>query len=140
MRPLILALTLLLLAPAAHAQRWITSWTAAAQGPYPSGNATAQPELRFALPSPEAGANNQTFRLILKPALWGSRMRLRFSNAFGTRPVTFDDAFLGLQASGAALVPGSNRPVLFGGKPASRFRRALRHGRTPWSCPSAATL
>ena len=117
MRPLILALTLLLIAPAAHAQRWATSWTAAAQGPYPSGNATAQPELRFALPAPETGANNQTFRLILKPALWGSRMRLRFSNAFGTKPVTFDGTFLGLQASGAALVPGSNRPVLFGGKP-----------------------
>jgi len=116
-RRLIPALILMLLAPAAHAQRWVTSWTAAAQGPYPSGNATAQPDLRFALPSPEAGANNQTFRLILHPALWGSRMRLRFSNAFGTKPVTFDGAFLGLQASGATLVPGSNRPVLFGGKP-----------------------
>lgn len=116
MRPLILTLALMLIAPAAHAQRWVTSWTAAAQGPYPSGNATAQPDLRFALPTPEAGANNQTFRLILKPELWGNRMRLRFSNAFGTRPVTFDGAFLGLQTSGATLMPGSNRPVLFGGK------------------------
>ena len=89
MRRLIPALILMLLAPAAHAQRWVTSWTAAAQGPYPSGNATAQPDLRFALPSPEAGANNQTFRLILHPALWGSRMRLRFSNAFGTKPHPF---------------------------------------------------
>lgn len=114
----ITALILMLLAPAAHAQRWVTSWAASAQGPYPTGNATAQPDLRFALPSPEAGASNQTFRLILKPELWGSRMRLRFSNAFGTKPVTFDAVFLGLQSSGATLMPYSNRPVLFGGKKA----------------------
>ena len=112
----ILALTLMLLAPAARAQRWVTSWTAAAQGPYPIGNDTAQPDLSFALPSPETGAKDQSFRLILKPELWGNRMRLRFSNAFGTKPVTFDGVFLGLQTSGATLMPLSNRTVLFGGK------------------------
>ncbi|GAC1339847.1 MAG: SGNH/GDSL hydrolase family protein [Acetobacteraceae bacterium] len=104
-----------LAAPAA-AQKWVTSWAASAQGPYPIGNATAQPELRFALPSAETGATDQTFRLILKPTLWGNRGRLRFSNAFGTKPVTFAGVFAGLQASGAALMPGSNRPVAFKGK------------------------
>ena len=131
MRPLILALALMLVAPAAQAQRWITSWTASAQGPYPTGNATAQPDLRFALPFPEAGANNQTFRLILKPELWGNRMRLRFSNAFGTKPVTFDGAFLGLQAGGATVMPQSNRPVLFAGKKAV----TVPPGGQAWSDP-----
>ena len=118
MRPLILIALLMTAAIPAHAQKWVTSWAASAQGPYPSGNATAQPDLRFALPSPEAGARDQTFRLVIKPELWGNRVRLRFSNAFGTKPVTFDGAFLGLQTSGATLMPQSNRPVLFAGKKA----------------------
>ena len=100
----------------ARADKWVTSWAASVQGPFPVGNATAQPELRFAFPTPEAGARDQTFRLIVKPELWGRTVRLRLSNAFGTKPVTFDGVFVGLQTSGAAVMPASNRPVLFGGK------------------------
>ncbi len=114
-KPAVLLLMLLAAAPAA-AQGWVTSWTGSVQGPYPVGNPTAQPELRFALPSQEAGAHDQTFRLIIRPTLWGRQVRLRFSNVFGVKPVTFDGAFVGLQRSGAALMPGSNRPIRFGGK------------------------
>jgi lysophospholipase L1-like esterase len=103
-------------APAAHAASWVAAWTGAVHGPYPVGNPTAQPELKFALPSAETGANDQTFRLIVRPDTWGSRTRLRFSNVFGTKPVTFDAAWIGLQSSGAALVAGTNRGVAFGGK------------------------
>ena len=101
----------------AWAQKWVTSWAASVQGPYPVGNPTAQPDLRFALPSQETGAKDQTFRLIIKPELWGRTVRLRFSNAFGQKPVTFDGVFAGLQASGASVMPGSNRPVRFANKP-----------------------
>ena len=114
----LLLLGLLAAASSARAEKWVTSWAASAQGPYPVGNATAQPELRFALPTPDTGAKDQTFRLIIKPELWGRTVRLRLSNAFGTRPVTFDGVFVGLQSSGATLMPASNRPVLFGGKKA----------------------
>lgn len=103
-------------AEAQNGRHWVTSWTASAQGPYPVGNPTAQPDLRFALPSPENGAHDLTFRLIVHPDLWSGQARLRFSNAFGTRPVTFDGVFVGLQSSGSALAAGSNRPVSFGGK------------------------
>jgi lysophospholipase L1-like esterase len=136
LRSLLPALILVTLAMPAHAQHWVTAWTAAAQGPYPSGNATAQPDLRFALPSPDTGARDQTFRLVLKPELWGPRVRLRFSNAFGTRPVTLDGAFLGLQSSGAALMPASNRPVLFAGKKAV----TLAPGAEAWSDPVALSF
>ena len=112
---LLLALAMTLAAPA-HAQKWVTSWAASVQGPYPVGNPTAQPDLRFALPSQETGAKDQTFRLVIKPELWGRTVRLRFSNAFGQKPVTFDGAYVGLQASGAALMAGSNRPVTFAAK------------------------
>ena len=116
MRILLLSLGLLMAAAPAQAQKWVTSWAAPVQGPYPVGNATAQPELRFALASQEVGFKDQTLRLILKPELWGHTIRFRFSNAFGTKAVTFDSAFVGLQMSGAAVMPGSNRAVSFGSK------------------------
>jgi lysophospholipase L1-like esterase len=102
---------------AAEPTQWVVAWAGSVQGPYPVGNATAQPELSFAFPNAEQGATDQTFRLIVRPDIWGRQARLRLSNAFGTRPVTFDGAFVGLQTSGAALLPGSNRKVTFGGKP-----------------------
>jgi len=102
-------------APPARAEHWVASWTASAQGPYPVGNPTAQPELQFAIPSPERGVLDQTLRLIVRPDVWGREARIRLSNVFGTRPVTFDGAFLGLQESGSAIVAGTNRSVVFAG-------------------------
>ena len=98
------------------AEKWVASWAASMQGPYPSGNASAQPDQRFAFPVPAEGARDQTFRLMLLPDLWGRRVRLRFSNAFGTRPVTFDGVYAGLAMSGGAVVKGTNTPVRFAGK------------------------
>jgi lysophospholipase L1-like esterase len=101
---------------AAHAQQWVASWTGSVQGPYPVGNPTAQPELKYAFPSPEKGARNQTFRLIVRPDVWGQQTRIRLSNVFGTQPVTFNDAFVGLQDASSGIVKGTNQPVLFGGQ------------------------
>src|SRR3954453_20350376 len=96
-----------------HGQKWVTTWAASAHGPYPSGNASAQPVLDFAFDSPERGAVDQTYRLIVKPDLWGRRFRLRFSNAFGTQRVTFDGVFVGVQSSGGTVAGGPNVPVGF---------------------------
>lgn len=101
----------------AQTQKWVAAWTASAHGPYPSGNPSAQPVLDFAFESAATGANDQTFRLIIRPSLWGKRARLRFSNAFGTRPVTFDNVYLGLQSSGGNLAANTNTRVLFNSKP-----------------------
>lgn len=100
----------------AHAERWVASWTASAQGPYPIGNPTAQPEMKFAFPVPEQGANDQTFRLTIRPDVWGKQTRIRLSNAFGTRSVTFDDVYVGLQESGSAVIAGTNSALQFAGK------------------------
>ncbi len=100
----------------AQGQKWIASWAASAHGPYPSGNASAQPVLQFAIESAEVGVNDQTFRLIIRPDLWGKSGRLRFSNAFGTRAVTFDNVFVGLQSSAGNVATGTNSRVMFGGK------------------------
>src|SRR5579872_140015 len=103
-------------ASAAPNRKWVTSWAASVQGPYPSGNASAQPDLRFAFPSAATGARDQTLRLIVQPDVWGGETRLRLSNVFGSHPVTFDDVYVGLQWSAAAVMAGTNRAVHFGGK------------------------
>jgi lysophospholipase L1-like esterase len=105
-----------LAALARNNENWVVSWTGSVQGPYPIGNPSAQPDQKFAFPDPSAGARDQTFRLMVRPDLWGRQARIRLSNAFGTKPVTFDGVYAGLQWGSAALVPGSNRPVTFGGK------------------------
>jgi lysophospholipase L1-like esterase len=119
----------LLCAPAHAADKWVTSWAASVQGPYPIGNPSAQPVLKFAFPTPEAGARDQTFRLVLLPEIWGKQTRLRFSNAFGTKPVTFDGVHVGLQYGSATLATGTNRPVTFGGKTSV----TIEPGKDAWS-------
>jgi hypothetical protein len=42
-------------ASAQPTEKWVTSWTGSIQGPYPIGNPSAQPDLRFAFPSAESG-------------------------------------------------------------------------------------
>ncbi|RAI42431.1 GDSL-type esterase/lipase family protein [Rhodoplanes roseus] len=133
------ALALLPSDPAAAARRdgasagakWVVSWVGSVQGPYPVGNPSAQPDQRFAFPSEAAGARDQTLRMVVRPDLWGREARLRFSNAFGTRPVTFDGVHAGLQLGGPALLKSSNRPVTFGGKASV----TVAPGQSVWSDP-----
>lgn len=101
----------------AKGPRWVAAWGASAHGPYPAGFPAAQPDLKFAFPDAERGASDQSFRLIVRPDVWGAQARIRLSNAFGTKPATFDGVYLGLQNSGAAVLAGTNRLVTFAGKP-----------------------
>lgn len=53
-----IALITALFALAAHAQsadKWVAAWAGSVQGPYPIGNPSAQPDMRFAFPSAEVG-------------------------------------------------------------------------------------
>jgi hypothetical protein len=102
----------------AKGPHWVAVWTASAHGPYPIGNPTAQPELKLAFPDAARGAVDQSFRMIVRPDIWGKQVRIRLSNAYGARPVTFDGAYIGLQTSGSAVLAGTNRVVTFGGKQA----------------------
>ncbi|WP_145143992.1 GDSL-type esterase/lipase family protein [Roseomonas gilardii] len=110
---------------------WATVWAASAQGPYPVGFTSAQPEQGRSLPDPAGGARDQSFRMVLSPGSWGPRLRLRFSNAFGTRALAIGDAWAGVQSGGAALLPGSNQPVRFGGGQ----RVSIPPGGEAWSDP-----
>jgi lysophospholipase L1-like esterase len=117
--------------PAEAPLKWVTSWAGSVHGPYPSGNASAQPDQRFAFPVPVNGARDQTLRMMVRPDVWGRQARLRFSNAFGTRPLALDGIYVGLQLGGPSLVKGSNRQVAFAGKPAV----TIAPGASAWSDP-----
>lgn len=59
---------------------------------------------------------DKTVRDVVHTSIAGNDVRLRLSNAFGTQAVTFDSVWVGEQASGAAVVAGTNREVTFRGQ------------------------
>jgi len=120
-------------ATAAAPLHWVTSWAASVHGPYPVGHPSAQPNLSLVFPVAAAGARDQSWRRIVKPEYGGESARVRFSNVLGTRPVTFDGAYAGLQWSGSAVMPGTNRAITFCGKPAV----TVPAGESAWSDPVA---
>ncbi len=79
--------------------------------------ANIQPDLAFPFPAANTlGASDQTIRSIVKPDLWGNKIRIRFSNVFGTQPLTFDSVTVGLQEYSANVVKGTMTAVTFGGQ------------------------
>ncbi|WP_432570206.1 GDSL-type esterase/lipase family protein [Kineococcus sp. SYSU DK005] len=106
---------------------WVAAWTTSPQGVYPYGYTVGQPGtpgevlqgfeqplLTQALP--ERQAQDQTLRMIVHPGIGGETWRVKLSNRFGTRPVTFARASAALQESGARLVPGTSQPLTFAGQ------------------------
>ena len=60
--------------------------------------------------------NNETLRQIVHTSIGGSRVRVVFTNQFGTAPLTIGAASLALRDKESALVPNSTRPLMFGGQ------------------------
>ena len=80
--------------------RWVGTWAAA---PAPAENI------------PVAGFNNQTLRMTPRISLGGDRLRVRVSNAYGTRPLAIGAAAIAVRDKGAAIVAGTSRKLSFGG-------------------------
>jgi lysophospholipase L1-like esterase len=108
---------------------WVASWTAAQQGAFVAPSAPAalaapgafhsytyypQPDvIRFALPN--GIASDQTFRMIVRPDLWGDTIRVRFSNVFGKEALHLGPASAGLQEYSANVIPGTSVKLTFNG-------------------------
>jgi lysophospholipase L1-like esterase len=86
-------------------QHWVATWS--------TSNA--------AVPDP-ATFKNQTIREIIHTSVGGQAVRIRLANTFGTQAVTFDSVYVGLQKSGASLVPRSNHAITFGGSKSITIR------------------
>jgi lysophospholipase L1-like esterase len=82
-------------------------------GPGPAagrGNGQAPPPLNF---------KNQTLREIVHVSLGGDRVRVVFSNAFGTIPLEVGAAHVALREKDASIQVKSGRPLTFGGSPST---------------------
>ncbi|GAC1347366.1 MAG: SGNH/GDSL hydrolase family protein [Acetobacteraceae bacterium] len=64
---------------------------------------------------PDSQASDQSFRMIVRPQAPGQRVRLRFSNLMGSKPVTFDNVSIATRANGKSLVAGTSVPLTFNG-------------------------
>ncbi len=90
--------------------RWVATWTASPQSPS-SFALTGEPT------SPAlTGFSNQTVRNIVFTSIGGNVLRVHLSNRFGTRPVVVGPATVGIELTGAQLVPGTIRNLTFGGR------------------------
>ena len=69
-------------------------------------------------PAPADGIalGNQTLRMNARISIGGSMLRVRLSNAYGTRPLTVGAVRIGARAGGPGIVPSSARTVTFGGE------------------------
>ena len=64
-----------------------------------------------------AVVSNSTVRMITRPTLSGSHVRVQLQNTFGTTPLVIGAAKIGVRNNAAQLVPGSNTALTFGGSP-----------------------
>ncbi|MEU6357337.1 SGNH/GDSL hydrolase family protein [Streptomyces sp. NPDC047072] len=80
---------------------WVGTWAAAANGGVS-----------------EAGYAGYTIRNLVHTSIGGERVRVKLSNAFGTKPVLFAHTTVGLQRvpGSAVIAPGTLRDVTFGGQ------------------------
>ncbi|MGW2648012.1 SGNH/GDSL hydrolase family protein [Streptomyces sp. NPDC001393] len=82
------------------------------------------------------GTAGEGYRLIVHTSVGGDDLRIRLSNAFGDRSLTVDSVYAGVRSEGAALRPGSNRPLTFGGARTV----IVPAGATAWSDPLPGRL
>ncbi len=69
-------------------------------------------------PAPTEGIalDNQTLRMITRVSIGGASVRVRLSNACGTRDLAIGAAHIARRGAGAAIVPGSGRALTFNGQ------------------------
>src|ERR1700760_2900564 len=80
---------------------WVGTWTAA--------------------PAPAEGAAfaNQTLRMNARASVGGETLRVRISNAYGTKPLLIGAAHIGVRKDGPAIVADTDRVLTFGGEPSA---------------------
>jgi lysophospholipase L1-like esterase len=76
-------------------ERWVTAWGTSQQG------------------LGTGAVSNTTVRMIARVTISGQAVRVRLDNTFGTAPLVIGKAYVGHRIQGAAIAPGSNRPITF---------------------------
>jgi hypothetical protein len=84
-------------------EHWVATWRAAPQQPMSSGTS-------------QTGLDDETVRMVIHTTVGGGALRLRFSNEYGSQPVTIGKVDVALHKFSSALVDGSEHVVTFGGQ------------------------
>lgn len=117
--PVAVALAMLLLvgtltadgAAAKPPDGWVGTFSTAHNGAYKGPGLGGAPTA-----FPDREAMEQTVRVIVRATIAGEELRVRLSNVYGTQPVTFGSAYIGLRDVGPRLVAGSNRALTVEGQ------------------------
>lgn len=88
---------------------WVTGWSTAVHTPLPFPGLPPTPVFE-----------NQTVRMVVRPTIGGQRLRIRFSNAFGTAPLEIAAAHVALVREDGKIVLASDRALTFRGEPSVR--------------------
>jgi lysophospholipase L1-like esterase len=121
----VVALTMCTVVSAAE---WVQTWGAAPQPPTPAqGPFPATPT--FA---------NQTVRQIVRIGVGGNRLRLRLTNEYGTKPLAIGAVRVALADEKGNIQAGTERAVLFAGKPSVSVPASSPYFSDPVELPVSA--
>ncbi len=83
---------------------WVGAWEAADYAP-----------LSFVPVLPDPPVADKTIRMIIRSAIGGPRLRVRFSNEFGEKPLRIGAAHIAIAAKGSSVQPNTDRVLTFDG-------------------------
>lgn len=86
----------------AKEERWVGTWAASPQLTEPANT------------PPPPGLTDATLRQIVHVSLGGKRIRVRFSNAFGLKPLKILAARVAASNRGSQIEPETDKPLMFG--------------------------
>jgi lysophospholipase L1-like esterase len=84
---------------------WICTWLSGQQLTEPRNN------------PPAPGLSNNTLRQVVHVTLGGSKLRVQFSNAYGSSPVTIQAAHLAVSKGASAIDTATDKALTFNGSP-----------------------
>lgn len=101
-----LLLAALLAASTLHAQDWIGTWSPADMALIPANMA-----------NPPLGQQDVTIRQVVHISQGGKRMRITFTNEFGTTPLRIAAAHVAFLSAGSTILSQTDRALTFNGQP-----------------------
>src|ERR1041385_3440270 len=118
MRRLLLVAGLVVISPLSAPQppRWLATWAPSVYAARPK----PPPDSLDRVPT----YADRTIRQVVHTTLGGERLRIRLTNEYGERPLVIGAVHVAIRDSGAAVRPGTDRVITFGGSPSVTVRRS----------------
>lgn len=108
-RGMLVAGLLLISQQAFSADKWVAAWGTSQQLMKPD-------RVIPSAQTPPAKIEKQTVRMVARPTLSGTQLRVSFSNSFGYGPVRIEAVQVARSAADGGIQPGSGRALTFGGR------------------------